>query len=194
MTATATRLPKTIRDARVAIARDVLHQLRRRTVPLRLGYGTYLRGTLAAPLALGDDLRAHADAVQRDCEVCLLGACLISKARLLDAVPLAALASGCDDAPPGQVRRINAGRAATRRGLEAVFDRRCMALMESAFEGLDMRRPADGVITYGDVARAVRFGRRHPDRRAKLRAVMLNVIAHAGRFVPPASGGEGGDA
>lgn len=183
MTANANETPMTRAAMTAAIARDILDQIRRPDdVRPRFKTGSYIAGVMPRLDTLdGVDLRDHADAVQAHCTVCMLGAALISKARLFDRVPLNGVASLCswDD-----VTRIGAGRRTTTDHLADAIEPATMDAMEAAFEA-----DVDPVYGHGDVTDDVRgaamFGRQWDDPTRRAVAILENVVAHGGRLVVP---------
>src|SRR4051812_10887130 len=69
----------------IAIAQDVLLRLRRH---LKVVTGAYCDGYLpVSEVKVDADLRENLPVIEKNCEVCALGACLLSKARLYNNVP-----------------------------------------------------------------------------------------------------------
>ena len=82
-------------EMRVAIAEDVLKQLRAGKITLA---HVYLRNKqdyrpLTPLLRNAHDLQEVVDKITKTCKVCQLGACLLSKARLFNKVPIDKLTS-----------------------------------------------------------------------------------------------------
>ncbi len=159
-------------DRAIAVAQDVLEHLDE----LELVQGHHIR--MQYPHRIEDfqsegcdDLRGCVDVVQHHCDVCLKGAAVLSKARIYDGVPMSTfqrIASGCY---ANCVRDV----------LLDVFDGTTLDLMEIAFEG--------HVLWYIDPApanyrQAIDFGHRYYDNKERVRAVMENVIANGGVFIP----------
>jgi hypothetical protein len=182
-----------IRAMRVAVARDVLAQLDREDVRGGLVLGDYLRGPARRDPGAGRpvDLQQCADEAQAGCSWCLLGALLLSKARLYNRVPLAPLFSWDPAAA------LHAGREPVLAALDDVFDRDTLDLVESAFMCTWMGNDEERWDSSPLGSAAIAFGRRYDDDRAgmleRARAVMANIIHHDGEFRPdlpaPAPGG-----
>lgn len=149
----------------VEVAEDVLKQLnKRKNGYLASGMG-YLQTKYDLTSAEGS-LQDHLDGIQEGgCEVCALGALLLSKARLYDDVPIS-----------------NDGICITDclNGLTTVFSQRQLNLIEAAYEG--------GRLDYDNSSlerSAVAFGEKYRDRKARMRAIMQNIVENQGKFVPP---------
>ncbi len=120
-----------IRARRVSIARDILKQLEARA--LTLARGTYMSpvdydAKQRLSVQLEGDLQEHANLFQANCEVCMIGAIFLSKARVLNNVSMKDNFK-CDW---GSLRLP--GRYGMMRAVSDVFDAKTMALAEAAFE------------------------------------------------------------
>lgn len=166
-----------------AVAMDVIARLDF----LTLTTGNYIRwiGGDIPPDVVDDgkDLQSVVDVVERNCQVCLLGAAILSKARVMDAVPANKV-----------ITRYGGITLRTEKAadlLTGVFERSDCALMESAYEmnarfAREYFGPDGGQIDKGLVYGAAVFGAKvGPVREDRVRAVMENVLANGGRFVPP---------
>lgn len=152
----------------VLVAQDVLKQLHRKSVPLKVNKGCYFRiladyRNYALPQG---ELQNYVDVVQERCEVCARGAMVLSKARLLNDVLVD--------------RVIRMDQDATANLLKDVWDEKQLDLMEAAFEVCSnyYEEHSKG-LAYG----AVCFGAKFPDARKRLAAIMKNVVENAGVFV-----------
>lgn len=161
----------------VAVAQDVLAWLALPETRGKVLTGSYLWARVPGPIDPLADLRTYAEQAMAsgDCEVCMLGACLLSKAKLFDAVPVKPFAGHSD----GRIRAHGGARDDVTEALEDVFDRETMDLMESAFERTMMGWTADRDLMRG----AATFGMGFLDPRDRARAIMENVVAHGGKFV-----------
>src|ERR1043165_3171280 len=76
----------------VAVAKDVIKRLKYLNIETR----HYMCGQIPSKLKISekDDLKKHVAKVEKYCKVCALGACIISKARLFDEVPMISLVGG----------------------------------------------------------------------------------------------------
>lgn len=163
----------------VVIARDVLKHLR----GLRLREGWYIKGSVCEDIS-EKSLKEHVDLVQKECEVCLLGACLLSKIRLYDEVDLDAISSRTHKTTSFCVD-FYVDRDRALRLLFDVFSEEQMDLMETVFEkGIVPFFPEAGE---DELNRAVAFGQRYKTKKACVKAVMENVIANRGYFDPSKS-------
>ena len=172
-------LTRDLRDKRIAVARDVLAQLVREGLPLCVETGSYVatyeyfdRAYIFGP---DDQLQAHVDAVQAHCTVCLLGACLLSQARLYDQITVASVRYKSDPVF-GHIFEVHgdAGKAA----LADIFDRDTMNSMECAFE-----RDRLGNPPCDEIFNAITFGYRFDTHKDRVAAVMNNLIANDGEFL-----------
>lgn len=173
--------PMTNREKAVAIAKDVLKHVR----DYRWFRGTYIHGSWRGEEApWTGDLREHLDKVQEKCTMCLLGACLMSKARLFDAVPLDRLYKSDSERVDEVYNSINPDRGTIGLLLRDIFSPLELAKIESAFE---RRVMTDGVATTmatHDLLRgAALFGKKIVNDGDRVTAVMENIIANDGEFV-----------
>lgn len=180
---TKSKLTKKIREQRVAIAKDVLKQLDAQRIQLERR--RYLSGVLLNydASSRGTDLQAYVDGLL-NCRVCLLGACLLSKARLFNAVPVELVASfptfGRDKGPLG----LAIAGEDIHENLSSIFDSRTLTLMESAFECRDMADSEDDYSDDPEIQAAIDFGNaREPE--TCVRDVMQNIIDNNGEFKLP---------
>lgn len=154
------------RKLAVAIAKDVLKQLRARRYLAQPG--VYLEAD-GAKVKGGDDLRKVLPKIKK-CHVCAIGAAFLSYVRLKDGVKVVA-ADGwpAGSRPPAFVHpegshTLFSGRASAMRDLLVqAFDRDMLSDIESAFES-----NWGGYRTAGN----------------RLRAIMLNIIRNKGKFEP----------
>ncbi len=117
---------------RVAIALDVLEQLRRETNPLRAQRGAYIVGSIKQPEAADPDLQDAIDEVQQNCQVCLKGGLFLSYARLRDNVKLLPL--GRPSLYWGGQFRVNAAGWRLMDVLTPIFGMDYLDEMERFFE------------------------------------------------------------
>jgi hypothetical protein len=151
-------------ERRVAIARDVLAQLETHKLS-NVDCGSYIGGDVLSLLGLDAffDLRDHADAVAANCKICARGALMISKARLADAVRVYSFNG-----------RIDVGSNQTDAALEDAFTESQLDGIEAAFEQWhDDQNP-----------RPAEFGDRFDDHAERLAAIMANIVANGGTFIP----------
>jgi len=175
-----------LNEKAIAIAKDVLAHLGM----LKPQQGTFLSGTVTQRPGLTGDtqLQELLDEVQEGCRVCALGACLLSYVRLHDHVTLGETASNWGP----HFWAFGAGRRVVFSHLTNIFDRLQLQLIESAFEEVPMCDSTEKSQAHYDAAHfgAVLSQTTDPglsleERRAKvLAAIMNNIIANDGHFVP----------
>lgn len=155
----------------VLIAEDVLKWLRTRRLVVEEGsYITFFNeDEEPAPGEALQPALATLVTSKKPCTVCALGACLIAKIDRFNAV----------DMP-----QWGFGRTATVLRLEDIFSSSQQDLIEAAFELRDVAERY--VIDDLHIDAAIAFGGRFDDARKRLRAIMRNIIANRGVFVPPA--------
>ena len=117
---------KIVNKKAVAIAKDVLKWLGTQYIANSSTYTDatiWKRGRKTAPT--DGDLRDHIDKI-KSCKVCALGACVLSKARLFDKLPMAEVVfPGGDFGLWGNI---------AHREVDEVFGEEQRMLIESAFE------------------------------------------------------------
>lgn len=165
-------LTREIRDKRVAIARDIIKQIDTQAILLQTG--SYL-ATIKIDPPIDGDLQEHVDLIQQNCTACMLGAALLSKARLFNGVPMRRL---------DRNRRggIDLDREPIVDLLGEVFDRGTLNLLESAFEHCAMGENAleDGLEA------AEFFGDQFDAAHVRARAIAQVLIDNDGEFILPA--------
>ena len=177
MTATKTR--KKGRHKAITVAKDVLKTLR----GFSLTQNTYLNGKgWSRPPLLNvedpteNDVKAHAVLLMKKCNVCLLGACFLSFAKVHDGETAKTQFTN------GRWSRDGIVDTLTASGGFAAED---LNLIEDAFQAAD---PDVFTDNYGVTAlekRAIAFGMQFKSPHKCVEAVMKNVIKNKGRFVPP---------
>lgn len=169
-------------DKAVSVAQDIIDQIKaKKYLAKHVGYtgGTFV------------DIDGGADAQKillttpgLKCDVCALGACALSIARLgntLTVEDLEQMDKDYDDADTVMDK------------LSEVFDADTLWLMENAYETGDSAPLSEEIVEReGDDAYdintddAVAFGNKYPDSESdkRLIAIMKNVIANKGQFIP----------
>lgn len=154
----------------IDVAKDVLRTLHLTRFARRLYFAEHAGGIqLSKNVDLRGDLGLLTEKIRAQCEVCLLGACVLAKARVLDDMPALKHLRKIQDSENGYIMSTD-----TYKVLRDVFGLKQCALMESAFEGWI----ADGAC-------ALAFAQKHPTLRGRVRAVMTNLIENGGVFVLP---------
>lgn len=121
------------------------------------------------------DLRGVADQLER-CRACALGGLLLSKACLYDAVPLSRMTDPMDN----KQMCLSAGQEFIVESLDEAFSREQLDMIESAFEGIRVGCNASDEMK----DKAKRFARVALSMRARVQAIMENIISSEGVFVP----------
>ena len=170
---TTTELTREQRDKRVAVARDVLKQLDRADMRLKVRHNSYLSGPSFRGSFGGGSLQSYVDELQQHCEVCMLGAAFLSYTRLYNGVETGVIYSG--------ERRLHINGSDMRPHLETIFDARTLDLMESVFEKCVM---TDEEIT-DELREAAEFGDSFESPHDAARAIAQNIVDHDGEFILP---------
>lgn len=165
----------------VQIAKDVLAQLaardryrlHRQHYIIFTDHKLHLRVRFGEGASVPKDLQQLLPEINADnCTVCLIGACLLSKARLFDAVPTASIS----------VLLLDGSRFDVFAPLfDGIFSDEELTLMECVFEGCLIQSSC--TADHDLIRAAVHLGRQIVDREEAVVAVMDNIIANAGRFV-----------
>lgn len=145
----------------IDVAKDVLKQLDATTFI----QGSYFWGSFPLKDMNGDAQFADVvDVVRERCQVCLLGACVLAKARVLDKIT-------CKDALHESYSYPDEYfvDASAYEQLKSVFGRVQCSLMESVFEQND------------DAG----YGFTIPNHKERVKAVMTNLIHNGGVFIMP---------
>lgn len=191
------------RDKSLAIAQDVLEQIKFMNVDT----GAYLETdiTLSAETA-GKSLQKHMDKLltkSKPCTVCALGACFLSHVNLFNQFKVP------DNLTDKRYPHIDGWSGDCDEMffmLRKSLGRKNMILIESAFEERDCTDhhtedlvdpaemvddewlrfygPIDKLVKAEEVAAAVAFGYKYDDSTNRLKAIMRNVIANGGEFMP----------
>lgn len=164
-----------VNERAVAVALDAMKQTRW----LHLSEGVYFYVGEEVRQEIIDsgaeDLREVAGKVKKDCDCCALGACLLSKARLYDDVPLD-IREFCDGS--GFYWNLPGG-SEVHLMLRDVFGPVQCRLIEAAFE-----RGFIFAGGSGSVGAAQEFGSRYKTPRKRFLAIMRNIIHNGGVFKP----------
>lgn len=176
-------LTPAIRAKRVAIARDMLKQLERSDVPLRIVHGGgYVGGYLETLPGPEEQIQPFVDLIQQHCDMCELGGLLLSKARLYDAVPMSVIVSdsGFDEL------NVYASHDDVASALADIFDPLTLDMLEAAFEGSDMFTDLDkGDEGWDQVIAAAEFGQQLPNSIECARTIAQLLIDGDGEFLIP---------
>lgn len=163
----------------VLIADDVLKWMR--TKRIKVETDTYFRFDEIHENLDGQSLQEHLTTLvtrRKPCAVCALGACFIASVDRFNQVKVDSELFGLFN-PQMKFALVS-------DHLSETFSTRQRDLIEAAFEQQSVLGFV-GIRTPNAYERsAVRFGKRRTDSRARLRAIMRNIIANRGVFVPPA--------
>lgn len=126
-------------------------------------------------LSYGDQVCDALASGKYKCECCALGALLVGHAW------------NCDDLTVRAAYRLGlAGDASGfQKRFQGIFAPEQLLLIESAFERTN-RNDAHSII-FGDPVNAIEFGEMFKTDRSRLIAILENIIANDGLFVPEAS-------
>lgn len=174
--------PMSSREKAVAVAKDVLKHVQ----TYHWSRGIYLSGTWWRGTPWTGDLRDHIKEVEDTCAMCLLGACLVSKARLFDDVAVNRLYNAYFVDSKLDYAFVNPSREVIGSLLRDIFSPLELAKIESAFERRVMDYDYGGDIpvdTHALLLGAAAFGRMFVDNADRVTAVMENIIANDGTFV-----------
>jgi hypothetical protein len=161
----------------VAIARDVLKQLR--MDKLRTATNFYIHNWKPLPetILYEDDAQQHLDLIQKSCQVCAKGAAFLSYIRLYNKVNMRKL---------GLIKHDNQ-TTIVKRGdddwneLREVFGKSNLDLIEYAFEGLIIQGPS---ISSQNKEYVESYHYCIGNSAKRLRAIMINVVRNKGVFKP----------
>lgn len=170
-----------VNERAVAVALDALKQAKW----LDITIGTYLEPgydlqEYLLKLPKTTDVQGLVPKIRKDCVCCALGACLLAKANLYDAVPLKQLYGGSTSYKRIELQGDNAYSA-----LRDVFGTKQCELIESAFEFDDMSKTPGSVNHRKEVRRAEAFGDQYVNDHDRFVAIMENIVINGGVFVPP---------
>ncbi len=153
------------KEMRIAIAEDLLKQLRKRKT-MAVTQGIYCDVVDLDTLCLdnnlnrGDSAQPHIDKIQGSCTVCALGGMLLSHIRLFNKVDI------------GQLTHV--GGYDIKGYLLDYFSKTQLSLIEGVFERWHG----------GDKAAACAFARKYRGDKQRLIAIMKNIVKNEGIFKP----------
>lgn len=160
---------------RVAIAKDVLAQIAARKYKARCGI--YVDGLQMANVPEDAQLQEIVAGQQESCEVCGIGSVFMSAVRLGDNLTVGDAV--CD---AGFDNSVDEG--VMSRKVREYFAPAQLALIETAFEKMQVG-VSEGWHEDGDATeRARKFGQRYRSDTARLKAIMTNIVENEGVFKP----------
>jgi hypothetical protein len=149
----------------VAVAKDVLKQTDRRSCQVQSGL------YLSAKAPAAKTSKAAARSIQKNCRACAIGHAFLSIVALRNKFKFVADEDGFADVCDMQMRDR----------LSEAFSQDQLVLIENTFEGW-FGKYFFGSQEYRSVES---FYRRYQSDRARLRAIMRNIVANRGEFVLP---------
>ncbi len=161
---------------RVLLAQDVIDQIKAAKFVAETGRWVSLSGSWT----LGDDTSVQRAILQNDipeCQVCALGSLITSCVLFKNKITIGDYVDEKMDWCNGQ----HEARVTEEVGLRTVFSVAQLRLIEQAFEqggGF-----YSGRLTDQDEV-AIKFGKRYSSDNERLTAIMQNIVAHKGWFIP----------
>lgn len=170
-----TKVPLTKAQRAVAVAKDIIKQLK--LEKLNLAHA-YCEGTFDTPLSPDADAQKHIGTIQKVCRVCAIGAAFLSHIRLYDDMRIADLQLPLyEGAELNHPNYIGVEREQIVRKLRGTFTARQLDMIEDAYEtsycGL---RDAH--------TKSEKFGVQFGTSNEKLTAICKNIIKNDGVFKP----------
>jgi hypothetical protein len=166
----------------IAIAKDALKWIGR----AKISRGQYIFGYAPAECVSGD-MQKHNAVVRKNCQLCLLGAALVAKARLVNAVPMESFFSTEDTRG---ARPATAWFHECADQLDGIFGKDVCCLMEAAFErasvhcGRLYNNDTPEQYAAKEVA-AVQFGNLFAaGDRGRAKAIFREIVRQNGTFDP----------
>lgn len=178
----------TKREKAVAVAKDVLKQLKAKTIQAH--QGVYVSIALKEPIKVGCDLQT-ALLKQQFCSVCAMGAAMVSYAKLFDNVPVLENANGLAAIKSYGGDVLGASRDQAEAVLKRILSEKEIALLEGAFEAggwaadgrpMDNREASADAEGWGAYFYGLSLGGNSSER---LKGLMRNIIRNKGYFVVP---------
>lgn len=189
----------TKRELAVAVAKDVLQQLRQKK--LRVKAGAYINSD-STILQISADAKAKENikAVKETCTVCALGAaalCYVERFNKANLADLGAMEHTVEEWDDLKLVLFEAQQEQLWNVLKRVFSKKQMLLIEDAFEAVrDNTEDKDNEdIGHEHLPRtklekckesdaAVAFGLRYKKDADRLRAIFQNIVKNKGEFKP----------
>ncbi len=157
----------------VRVAADVLESLKVLTVV----HGKYVYSEKISFEGLKGS-KEQAQYLKKECDVCALGACLLSLVTLKNKFEFSAQANYDGE------KYICMGWQEVADRLSEAFTQEQIQLIEDAFECAQLG------TSYPSTEHAIRFGKRYTDNKQRVRAIMKNIIRNGGEFIPPTRQGK----
>lgn len=168
---------------RVLVAKDVLAQLKAKTIRANSGWWVSTDATvIEGEESLQKQLIAGAT-----CEACALGSVMVSLVRFTNRVTVEE-AEDTFGSCPLNFSKVYSGDADDKTGITRIFSKRQIQLIESAFERgegyFQEDNDIDGFYVTNEVLAATRFGRKYETDHNRLVAIMENIVRNKGTFIP----------
>lgn len=177
-------------EQRVAIAKDVIKQVKSKwLLPTKGDYFEFYN--------LPYDLREKKipkkldtlfNTIKKDggtCTACGIGACFASLVMLGDKAEALSYADGDKYDNIDILQDTSISDSSMRKLLRKVFEPHQLTLIECAFEKSDsMRDHEDRKRAFDPTYNAAEFGRQHINAYGRMIAIMENIIANKGTFIP----------
>jgi hypothetical protein len=176
-------------EKRVAIAKDVIDQIKLKTI--RIASGEYCTITLDGSVKGKDELqKAFQKGKVKECKVCAMGALFIGDILKRDNFKL-----NSGNFTPGESGRFeedgfaNVYSSTIEKKLDDYFTAEQLRLIEAAFEeelissSNTNLRDKNGFET-PIVEKAVKFGKKYKTDRGRLIGILENLIKNKGEFIP----------
>lgn len=170
-------------DKRVEIAKDILIQLDKENYEAHSGIYVYISNfdidNKKNLLAFEDDIQANFDKMNT-CEVCAIGACIMSIARLGNSLTFG-------DVIDIDIENDNDN---VENKIKSIFSPKQMSLIEAYFEGRHSDFMFTGSMNIGveldniDLGKAATFSDKYPNDSERLRLIFQNIIDNNGTFKP----------
>lgn len=175
----------TKKERRIAVAKDVLKRMSKRTIKK----GCFLGTEEEFPVKPLVNLQKQITTLEKRCEVCALGSCLLSQIRLFNKIEVSDIATKHDATDEFISPDVTSDKILDL--LKNTFTPTQMCLIEAVFEMDD--RPTTyfelpisllNVHFYTKLELAVDFGVKFDNASERLTAIMKNLIANDGEFKP----------
>lgn len=191
----------------VAVAQDVVAHLNL----LNVARGTYCEGNMPSPSNTddfvtydgNDQASLYIDGMSKNCRVCAVGACFLSYIRVYNKVPLnqfiGIYGTSIDSGESFSLEYTDMARilhdifsSPQLQLIEAAFEQsaindNCVANNENDYDTGDTfyyDHDEDTKVTLEEMNAAEKFGNKYDVADERLKAIMKNIVANDGEFIP----------